>query len=457
MKRDNMTMSLTWKSKALHLPAAPVQVMLVLALILGYPVTAAKADAAEPYRLAAGDRIAIAVFGQVDISGDYLVDGAGNVLLPIVGPIEVGGLTVSESQQRIAKILSDGYFRQPSVSVRVSELRPIYVVGDIRNPGSYPYRHNASALSAIALAGGFGVIEQGQGSATAEFFLADERLRVLESSRRALVVRQARLEAERNGARGFDDPRVPPIAEVDDRAASMVASEREVFETHRQLLEKEVELYRQQKPRLNAEIEATRGQGRAETKQLELIESRLKDYNNLQSKGLGITSTGIELQREQARNQGNIQKVAAYIARLELELGGIDIKIQEAENAFLRRVTAELQETRSKLQDVDAALPTARELRDWRVKRTGLANALGVGTLANTLGVGTADVSIKIIRTLGKEVRTVRANASTLLEPGDVVEVSRLLRRDFTGAGATRGSSRGSTSGGGLTANIVAR
>jgi polysaccharide biosynthesis/export protein len=392
------------------------------------------AGGAEAYRLAPGDRIAINVFGQADLSGDFLVDGAGDVSLPLAGPITIGGLTVLECEQQIAKRLSDGYVRDPSVSVRIHELRPIYVVGDVKSPGSYPYRYSAPVLSAIAMAGGVGVAEQLRGVATAELVMADERVRVLETTRRALLVKRARLEAQRKGARTFEVPDLPSIEAGDDQIASVAASEREALDVQMQTLDQEVELLHQQKPRLQAEIEAVKGQTRAEARQLELIQTRLQEYKSLQGKGLYVSSTGVELEREQARNQGNLSRFASDLARLDLELGNVDIRVREAYNATTRRVMSELQETRTKLQEIDVTLPMARELRDVKRQQAG--------------GTGRADgdgprLSITIIRSRGQEAHTLSATETTLLEPGDVVEVRKLLRREQSRPAAAEATSNG--------------
>jgi polysaccharide export outer membrane protein len=396
-------------------------VLLLLFLTLGCPATGAESRRiAEAYRFAQGDRIAVNVFGHSDFSGEFLVDGAGNVSLPLVGAISIGGLTVQEGEQEIVRRLSDGYVRQPAVSVRVNELTPIYVVGDVKTPGSYPYRYGASVLSAIALAGGVAVMEQTQGTAIADFLLADERLRILESTRRALMIRRARLEAQRDGARTFEAPDLLAAHKGYNEIASVVASEREQLEVQMQVLNKEVDLLHQQKPLLRAEIEAVQGQARAESKQLELIQARLKEYKTLQSKGLGISSTGIELEREQARNQGNLSRYEAEIWRLELGLGEIDIKMQDAHNLFTRRVMGELQDTRAKLQEVEATLPTAREIRDFKLQQTGGA----AGTDAER-----PRLRLVIVRSRNKEPTTLNATEATLLEPGDVVEVRKILLR----------------------------
>lgn len=180
------------------------------------------------------------------------------------------------------------------------------------------------------------------------------------------------------------------------------------------MLDKEVELLRRQKPRILDEIAAIKGQVEAEQRQLKLIQQRLQDYSALQGKGLGISSTGIELEREQARNQGNLSRYAAEIARLELGVGEIDIKIQDAHNQLTRRVMSELQETRAKLQEIDVALPSARDIRELKLQQSGGVD----GPNAER-----PPFSIVIVRSRGREAQLLKAIETTLLEPGDVVEV----------------------------------
>jgi polysaccharide export outer membrane protein len=418
MKREDKIRVSMPAYKALHRPRASLNAaLLLLFLMLGCLAPGAEARSiAEAIRFAPGDRITINVFGHTDLSGDFLVDGAGSISLPLVGAISVGGLTVQESEQEIVRRLSNGYVRQPAVSVRINELTPIYVVGDVKTPGSYPYRYGASVLSAIALAGGVAVTEQMQ----PDFLLADERLRILESTRRALIIRRARLEAQRDGAGTFEVPNLLAAQKDDNQIASDVASERELLDVQMQLLKNEVDLLRQQKPRLKAEIEAVQGQIRAESKQLELIQTRVREYKTLQGKGLGTISVGIELEREQARNEGNLSRFEAEIWRLELGLGEIDIKIQDAHNLFTRRVMGELQDTRVKLQEIEATLPTARGIRDLKLQVTG--GVAGINAERPRL-------SIAIVRSRGNEATTLNATEATLLEPGDVVEVRKILPR----------------------------
>ncbi|MBU6299175.1 MAG: polysaccharide export protein [Alphaproteobacteria bacterium] len=97
----------------------------------------------------------INIYGQTDFNGDYVVDGAGNMQLPLIGQVKAAGLTVSEFQKLVTSKLSDGFYVNPSVSVEVENYRPFYIIGEVNKPGEYPYVNGMSILNAIALAGGY--------------------------------------------------------------------------------------------------------------------------------------------------------------------------------------------------------------------------------------------------------------------------------------------------------------
>ena len=61
----------------------------------------------------------------------------------------------SNSSQMIAERLKQGYVREPHVSVEVEAYRPFFILGEVTNPGQYPYVANMTAETAVAIAGGF--------------------------------------------------------------------------------------------------------------------------------------------------------------------------------------------------------------------------------------------------------------------------------------------------------------
>ncbi len=130
------------------------------ALALGQ-AWSARADDAQPsgppgsYRLGAGDKVRVIVFGEDQLSGEFEVSGAGALAMPLLGEIQVVGLTTAEVQERIATGLREGYIRDPKVSVEVLNYRPFYILGEVGKPGEYPYTDKLTVMNAVATAGGF--------------------------------------------------------------------------------------------------------------------------------------------------------------------------------------------------------------------------------------------------------------------------------------------------------------
>lgn len=110
---------------------------------------------AQPYTLDSGDKLRIVVFGQDGISNTYIVDAGGNVNLPLVGAVPARGITTQQLSQMIGERLKQGYVREPHVTVEVETYRPFFILGEVTNPGQYPYVADMTVEKAIAIAGGF--------------------------------------------------------------------------------------------------------------------------------------------------------------------------------------------------------------------------------------------------------------------------------------------------------------
>ena len=70
------------------------------------------------YRISAGDKIGVTVFGQPDLSGEATVDQSGNIRLPMIGDIYAVNLTLTELEGSIAQALTPAYVRNPTVSIK---------------------------------------------------------------------------------------------------------------------------------------------------------------------------------------------------------------------------------------------------------------------------------------------------------------------------------------------------
>jgi polysaccharide export outer membrane protein len=379
------------------------------------------------YRLEPGDRITVTVFGHVELSGDLLVDGVGNILLPLVGPVEVKSLTLSECEKLIYDRFTAGILKQPTVSVRINELRPLYVLGDVRTPGAYQFRYGSTVNSAVALAGGLAQLVQS--TALSEFLQADERVRQLSVQRRALIIRRARIEAQRDGARTFSPPPQSNAAEAAD-VEDIVAIEQHTFSSQAALLQHQLTLLQSQKPRLENEIAALNSQISTAKDQIDLVKRRLDQYGQLSKQGLSLASSEMQFKLTQAAYESEIFRLTAQASRLQMDIGELELKIHEADASFKRQSVAELREVSERLRELDTTLPSAREIRELKLRQSaGLPDADAART-------------IRVTRVRNGSTNVLEATDSTPLEPGDIIEVKQLLPRQFLQQSAPAGETR---------------
>jgi Polysaccharide biosynthesis/export protein/SLBB domain len=109
-----------------------------------------------PYTLDSGDRLRVVVFGQDGLTNSYLVDASGQIQMPLIGSVSARGLTADQLSERIAEMLRQGFVREPHVAVEVEAYRPFFILGEVAQPGQYPYTPNMTVETAVAIAGGFG-------------------------------------------------------------------------------------------------------------------------------------------------------------------------------------------------------------------------------------------------------------------------------------------------------------
>jgi polysaccharide export outer membrane protein len=107
------------------------------------------------YRLDAGDRLRIVIYGQEGLTNTYAIDAGGSITMPLIGAVRARGLTPAGLAAEITGKLRNGYIREPSVAVEIEAYRPFFILGEVAAPGQYPFVPNMSVESAVAIAGGF--------------------------------------------------------------------------------------------------------------------------------------------------------------------------------------------------------------------------------------------------------------------------------------------------------------
>ena len=378
------------------------------------------ANTTGDYHLAPGDNLTIVVFDQPQLSGDFIVDGGGGVLLPLVGSVSVEGLTLPEAQQLIQDRLADGVLVQPAVSVRIKEYRPIFVTGSVRKPGSYNFILGETVKAAIATAGGEGLaIEQSPSVAASDFITAEQHVRQLETDQAILVVRKARLEAQRDGRENFVMPILVGLNGRNvgfDRAYS---AENDTFSRLSVAYRRQSEALEAQRPRIETETNAVNDQIARQKEHLDLVNTHLADLQVLYGKGLLRKEVLLNQQIEKALVESQLSYLEAQVAHLRQATGELDFKLGDLKATYERQTLAELQDTSQRLIEIENSIGPAHKILEVKAQEAGSDS-------------DEADHTFFISRVHDGRVVTVEANVDTMLSPGDVVEV-KLKRHDSPG------------------------
>ena len=115
------------------------------------PLVSSKAS----YTLGPGDKLRVITFGELNLTGEFIVDDAGKIAFPLLGEVQTGGKTTNQVTADITTRLGKGYILNPKVSVEVLTYRPFYILGEVTRPGEYPFIAGLTVLNAVATAGGF--------------------------------------------------------------------------------------------------------------------------------------------------------------------------------------------------------------------------------------------------------------------------------------------------------------
>jgi len=112
------------------------------------------ASSVDEYRLGAGDKIKVHVFGEEDLGVEVRLGSSGVIRYPLLGTIQATGMTMQQLEQKVAHELAKGYLVNPQVRVSMEEFRPFYLDGEVKSPGPYPYQPGLTVRKAISLGGG---------------------------------------------------------------------------------------------------------------------------------------------------------------------------------------------------------------------------------------------------------------------------------------------------------------
>jgi protein involved in polysaccharide export with SLBB domain len=370
---------------------------------------------APSYRFGPGDKLRITVLDHPDLSGEFTINQSGSISLPTVGRIHVAGLEFNDLEDGIATRLGESGLVKPQVSLDVAEYRPVYVIGDVKTPGRYPFATGMTVLQAVAMGGGLRTISDETVGFRLELARAREAIDTLEIDYLAAVARRARLLAERDGLDGISFPPAIVERQVDSRVADMMDGETRLFATRRAAIVGAVAILEKQKDELREEMSSQAGQLESLERRNEIIETEMHDIGYLFGKGLATKTRLLELQRLQSEVQSNRIALAAFVSRARQEVSKVTLSIANLRNERLDSVVADLAGVEQEISKLEVRRRAAKEV-------TAL---LEMPSIQPMVRLAVSGDSFVITRDRGKGPEDMTATDHSYVLPGDVVRVLR--------------------------------
>jgi polysaccharide export outer membrane protein len=140
----------------LHSYMTTLAAAVIAAAALATTLAAQAGSAVTDYVVGPQDVLTITSYDQADLSGKFTVEADGTFTYPLIGRFKAGGLTLRATEERLkAKLKEDGYFNNPQITVAIEQYKSqkVFIVGEVRTPGTYPITGDMKLIEALARAG----------------------------------------------------------------------------------------------------------------------------------------------------------------------------------------------------------------------------------------------------------------------------------------------------------------
>ncbi|WFU12458.1 polysaccharide biosynthesis/export family protein (plasmid) [Rhizobium sp. CB3090] len=388
----------------------------------------ARADKLPGYHLGVMDKLHIRVAewqtaeGSVrdwsTISGDYTVGPSGSVSIPFIGDMPASGKTTDEIAEAIGIGLQKqfGLRDRPSASVELSQFRPIYLTGEVQNPGQYPFVPNLTVLKAVSLGGGLRRADAGQRFAR-DYINAKGDAVVLMAERGRLLMRKARLLAE---VAGKDQIDVPPELQKLPQSADLLASEDALMKARSQRMKTQLQALADLKVLLQSEVEALGKKTDTLSRQLDLAKADRDKVESLAEKGLELASRKISAEQRAADVETNLLDTDTAALNAKQSISKAEQDETTLRNDWQNSLAQDLQDTDTQLETLQLKLSTSQALMQEAVAQSADASNLD----ANGQSV---NVAYTIMRDDNGQTKEIPAQENTQVLPGDLIKISTAL------------------------------
>jgi len=423
LRRPLLTQTRAIRMRRRHIPGGRTGVLLT-AIVLA--LLGALVPCRAEYRLSPGDIIELAVAGLPDLKQRAPIQLDGTITIPMVGTIVAAGSTSTDVQARVEMALATKVLRQRTpdgrdrivliqpgdVSVAVVEYRPIYVNGDVLQPGQHPYRPQMTVRHAIALSGGVSTVRGRSAAMGVEVVEADREYRATVLALAKEHVHAWRLTAELEGSEDIKEQRLAD-------APVPTATLSEYLRTEASYLNIRLLEYRNEKVHLqnaarlaDEQIGTLTTQEKQEAQGLQTDIDELDRVNKLFGSGSLVSPRVTESRRAVLLSSTRHLQTTATLSQVKQQRDEFLFRLEKLDTQRRLEVLREMSESQARIAELRTRLEAAAQKLQV-FGRLASADAAGSGVRP----------AITIIRKSGDGWDRLSVSEDADLLPGDTIEV----------------------------------
>lgn len=344
---------------------------------------------------------------RAELTGEYTVQSDGLISIPLIGMFQAAGQSKAGLVGSLGPALERLIGRKGYVSVLSVEQRPIYIVGSVKNPGSFKFEAGVTALHAVALAGG---MLRSEAEAWQNIESRREIVALGKSLDRVkrLLARTSVLKA----ARGEDRPSMKEFVSLVGQQDSKLLLDQEVSQQRLSELNRAVQgsALKLAIDNYRAELDARLGRLAPFEQTIKLRSERVKGLQTLFDRKLTTETTLVQAQGELSEIQDRRQQAVIDVAATKEKLARSEQDL--AKHNLETRLAIEQAIASAESDSADAVVATEGSLN---VLRT-------FGNSAESSDDENA-ASFEILRAGAAGARLIPATETTILQPGDLIRI----------------------------------
>jgi exopolysaccharide production protein ExoF len=392
--------------------------VLIVAGLVSVAVTASWASSDQDIALSVGDVVSFDFLDDTLPAETLTIGSDGRITLPLLGDVSISGVTVAEASAAIRKAFIDRrYFVDPQFSLSVSTFRPIYVLGDVKSPGSFPFQPALTVEQAVALAGGHMTgATNGEERVVARARIQGEiDQSVVELGKEATAA--ARVVAQLDGRADIQ------LSDIPETVKPLVGSDmlQMFLETEQRILESDIRAFQTRSTQLSNAIAEVTGALEnlaqlAENQRLAIASSRddVARIRALTERGIKTRTDLSNVEREATAQESHLLEILNQTSVARRELSDLQRQLTDATDKRQHDALVELQEHKA---EIEATLAVRRSKEEQFLLISGI-----VADAARESA--TVTFAYQIRRMDKGALATLPVGFGEIVKPGDTVIVT---------------------------------